>query len=156
MKAFHFPLEPLRVLRKQKERTAQQQYARTLLACDQAALQLARANAELEVGRRLFSLELNSGVAAGRLLNLQNWCRVLEGRRDERQVELAGARQAAKQALEEMTVAIRDRESLDRFSNKSRRAYDRGVQREEQKQFDEMAVQRSETPGSLQLNSRKK
>lgn len=155
MKPFRFVLEPLRVLRKQKERTAQQQYARMLLARDQAALRLAQASAELEVGWNLLRYEMSTGVAAGRLGNLQAWCKVLEHRRDERQSALAEASQAASRALEEMTGAIRDREALDRFSDKSRRAYERNVQREEQKQFDEMAVQRRELAGSLQLAGRK-
>ena len=55
MKEFTFPLESLRVLRKQKERAAQQRYAKSLAACKKAETQLLDAAVELEAGRNLLA-----------------------------------------------------------------------------------------------------
>ena len=58
----------------------------------------------------------------------------------------AEARRAANDAFRLMTVAVREREALDHFHDKSRRLWQRAFQAEEQKMFDELAVQRQ--PGS--------
>ena len=39
-----------------------------------------------------------------------------------------------------MVLATREREALDKLRDKCRRAFDRGVQRDEQKQLDEMGI----------------
>jgi len=151
MKPFHFSLESLLVLRRQKERTAQQRYARALMASEETRLQLHSATKELAVGWDLLSHELGQGIAASRLAELRAWCKVLENRWNERKAALDDARRAAGLALQDMTCAVRDREALDRFYDKSRRAHTRAVQHEEQKIFDELAVQLSGTPGPLQF-----
>ena len=50
-----------------------------------------------------------------------------------------------------MIAATRDREGLDRFYDKALLAHDREMQREEQKKFDEMAVQSNGERGLLQF-----
>jgi flagellar export protein FliJ len=150
MKAFRFPLEPLRVLRKQKERAAQQRYARSLLACKTAATQLEKAVNELNAGRDLLMKELNSGVAASKIVNLRTWCMALEIHQYERRAAWNESRRIADLALQEMTAARRDREGLDRFHDKARRLHLQDVSRDEQKNFDEIAVQLN---GAGQLQS---
>jgi flagellar export protein FliJ len=151
MKLFKFPLESLRTLRKQKERVAQQHYARALAACEAAAEQLRGANRELVAAWEMLVIELTDGAAAAQIMGRHAWCATLEARRNELQAALDEAHRAAGTAFREMVVAARDREALDRFCNKSRRAHERGVQQEEQKNFDEMAVQMSGANGLLQL-----
>jgi len=151
MKPFRFSLESLLVLRRQKERASQQQYARALTACEEIRLQLQRATAELAEGWNLLSHELTQGIAASRLASLRTWCKVLEIRWNERKVSLGEARRAADLAFQEMIIAARDREALDRFYDKSRRAHDRAVQYEEQKTFDELAVQLNGAPSLLEF-----
>jgi len=151
MKAFHFSLEPLRVLRQQKEQMAQQCYARALAACNQAGRQLQEAVVELAAGWNLLNKELERGVTADRLAGVQSWCVVLKIRRNECQAALDDARRAAGLAFQKMTLAARDRETLDRFYEKSRRSHNGKVEREEQKVLDELAVQLSATPGPLQF-----
>jgi len=141
MKEFTFPLESLRVLRKQKERAAQQRYARALEGCRKAEIQLRNAAAELETGRSLLGREMAGGIAAGQLASLRNWCLVLEIRWRERQAILTEARRVAGLLFREMAAAAREREGVDRFHDKARRAYEVQASREEQKIFDEMAVQ---------------
>jgi flagellar export protein FliJ len=151
MKPFHFSLESLRVLRQQKERAAQQRYAATLTTCHEAERQLQRATTELALGWNLLGRELEHGIVAGRLASFRTWCKALENRWNERKAVLDAARRAAELAFQEMTFAARDREALDRFHDKSRRAHDHQVQREEQKIFDELAVQLNGSPGPLQF-----
>jgi flagellar export protein FliJ len=142
MKAFNFPLESLRTLRKQREHAAQQRYARALVVCDGATRVLQLAEQELNVGHAMFTNELKAGATAARIIVLRTWCTVLEIRRNECAAALAEARRNANDAFRLMTAAARDREALDRFHEKSQRLWLRAFQADEQKTFDEMAVQR--------------
>lgn len=142
MRTFHFPLESLRTLRKQRERNAQQTYARALIVCDGAARVLRLADEELRASQVMLLGELDTGACAGRIVNLRTWCTVLEIRRHECAAALAEARRKADEAFHEMTDAVREREALDRFYDKSQTLWQRTVQAEEQKMFDELAVQR--------------
>ncbi len=142
MKAFTFPLESLRTLRQQRENAAQQVYARALAACDGAARALQFAEQELQTGRDLLTAEVAGGTTAGRIVHLRTWCTVLEIRRNESAAVLAEARRKANDAFRLMTLAVREREALDHFHDKSQRLWLRAFQAEEQKMFDELAVQR--------------
>lgn len=142
MKAFHFPLESLRTLRKQREHEAQQQYARALVICNGAERLLHLAEEELKAGRIMLIQELGACTTAARIVNLKAWCDVLEVRRHECCTALAEARSKAQQAFGAMTHAVREREALDRFHDKSKQQWQRAFQADEQKMFDELAVQR--------------
>jgi flagellar export protein FliJ len=146
MKAFNFPLESLRTLRKQREQSAQQRYARTLILCDGATRVLQIAEEELKTGHAMLVGELQTGAPASRLVNLRTWCAVLEMRRNECAAALAEARNNASEAFRLMTAAAREREALDRFHDKSQRVWQRAFQADEQKMFDELAVQRQTAP----------
>ena len=80
------------------------------------------------------------GITATRLVRTRAWCSVLETRQQERDAALKAARQAMNDAWREMMLAMRDREALDRYHDKCRRAYDREVQRGEQKRLDELGL----------------
>jgi flagellar export protein FliJ len=146
MKAFNFPLESLRTLRKQRERAAQQRYARALVVCDGAKRVLQLADEELKAGHAMLAGELEAGATAGRILNLRTWCTVLEIRRHECAAALEEARANANDAFRLLTAAARERESLDNFHDKSQRLWQRAFHAEEQKMFDELAVQRQSAP----------
>jgi flagellar export protein FliJ len=142
VKAFNFPLESLRTLRQQRERTAQQNYARALVVCDGAIRVWQLAAEELNAGHALLVGELASGAAAGRIVHLRTWCSVLEIRRNECAAAVAEARRHANDAFRLMTAAAREREALDRFHDKSHHLWQRAFHADEQKMFDELAVQR--------------
>jgi flagellar export protein FliJ len=146
MKAFNFPLESLRTLRKQRERAAQQRYARALTVCDGAARVLQLAEEELKTGHAMLVGELEAGTTASRILQLRTWCTVLEIRRQECTAALAEAKRAATDALRLLTAAAREREALDRFHEKAHTQWQRAFQADEQKMFDELAVQRQAAP----------
>jgi flagellar export protein FliJ len=154
MKKFIFPLESLRTLRKQREHAAQQRYAKALAACDQAAKQLDEVARELAGSWDTLVGELARGVTAQTVMSLRTWCTVLEIRRNERRAALEEARRLADAAFREMVSAARERESLDRFFEKSQTAHERALQQEEQKNFDEMAVQMSSMNSPMQLAGR--
>lgn len=151
MKPYRFTLQSIRVLRGQKERAAQERYAAALVACDRAAKRLNDAAAELAAGWDLLSGELANGAPACRLASTRAWCVMLELRRDERKAALQATRSAAQVAFQEMIAATQDREALDSFYQKSKRAFDREAGRIEQKNLDELAVQRPGNSGPLHL-----
>jgi flagellar export protein FliJ len=146
MKAFNFPLESLRTLRKQRERSAQQRYARALVVCDGAARVWQLAEEELKTGHAMLVGELETGTTADRIIKLRTWCTVLEIRRNECAAAHAEARRDANDAFRLMTAAAREREALDRFHEKSHTLWQRAFQADEQKMFDELAVQRQSAP----------
>lgn len=151
MKPFRFPLESLRVLRQQKENVAQQQYANALTACGVAETQLLAAVAEQAASWQAFNGDIAHGLPAGKITETRTWWLVLEIRRNERKAALDAAHRAASAAFQLMLAAVRDREAMDRFHDKSQLAHQRAVQREEQKNFDEMAVQASGANSLFQL-----
>ena len=107
-----------------------------------AGRNLQLAEAELQAGHTLFMGELATGAAAGRIVHLRTWCTVLEIRRNERAAALAEARRNVNDAFRLMTAAVREREALDRFHEKSQHLWQRAFHADEQKMFDELAVQR--------------
>ena len=146
MKGFSFPLESIRVLRQQRERAAQQRYSRSLIQRDTAEQMLKSAEVELVTGYKQLETELEHGAGIGRIVHLRTWCNVLEMRFHESEAALVEARNGATEAFNFMCAARRDRETLDRFHDKSRATWQRSCQQAEQKMLDELAVQRQSTP----------
>jgi flagellar export protein FliJ len=149
MKPFRFSLQSIRVLREQKEQIAQQHFAEAMRACEEAASQLQAASDELAAGWTSLCEELSAGVAATKLLRTRAWCNVLEHRQKQCSLALQHARRLMDAAWRDMMLATRDREILDCYHDKCRRAYDLAAQREEQKQLDEVGVRRALAPGLL-------
>jgi flagellar export protein FliJ len=141
MKAFQFSLSALSVLREQQEQAAQKKYAESLRICEEAAGRVQAASQELMTCWQELTGKLSAGVSAMEFLRARAWCNVLELRLKERTAALEQARLKVDAVWQEMLVATRDRESLDRFHDKKRRAYDQDVQRKEQQEMDELAVQ---------------
>jgi flagellar export protein FliJ len=150
MKSFHFSLSALSVLREQHEQAAQKKYAESLRFCEEAAGRVEAASRELMTCWHDLTGKLSAGVSAMEFLRARAWCNVLELRLKERTSALEQARLKVDAIWQEMLIATRDRESLDRFHNKKRRAYNLEVQRKEQKDLDELAIQLAATPGPLQ------
>lgn len=146
MKGFSFPLESIRVLRQQRERAAQQRYGRSLTQRDSAEQVLKLAGDELAAGYKTLGDEMDHGAGVGRIIHLRTWCNVLEMRYHECEAALEEARNAATESFNFMCAARRDRETLDRFHDKSHASWQRYCQQAEQKMLDELAVQRQSTP----------
>jgi flagellar export protein FliJ len=149
MKSFQFSLSALSVLREQHEQAAQKRYVEALHFCEQAAGRVETASQELMTCWRDLTGKLSAGVSAVEFLRARAWCNVLELRLKERTAALEQARLKVDAVWQEMLGATRDRESLDRFQARKRRAYNTQVQRAEQKELDELAIQLATTPGPL-------
>jgi flagellar export protein FliJ len=154
MKQFQFSLQPIRVLREQREREAQQRYAETLRRSEEAALLLQVASEELAAGWDSLCQDLSTGIAASKLHRTRAWCNVLEIRQKQRDAELKAARLAMNDAWREMTLATREREALDRYHDTCRRAFDRGAQHQEQKRLDELGLRLAAPNDLLSASSR--
>ena len=141
MKPFAFPLESLRVLRKQRERVAQQRYARALVNGRRAEQQMQTASVEWEAALAELKQAMGAGISAGQFANLRNGCLVLEIRWREHQAALLEARRVAALIFQELAAATREREGLDQFHHRARREHELQLRRSEQKIFDEMATQ---------------
>src|SRR4051812_25243890 len=121
MKSFRFSLQPIRVLREQKERTAQRNFADAMRACEEAAFQLHAASDDLASCWTSLCEELSAGVTATKLMRTRAWCSVLELRQKECAAALKQAEHAMDSAWRKMMLATRDREALDNYYHKQRR-----------------------------------
>lgn len=149
MKPFRFPLKTLRVLREQKERVAQKRYVEALRASEEAAVRLDAGAHELAAAWTALCEEVTEGATIAKLHQTRAWCGELERRCDQLAAALKAAQRLAHETWREMALATRDREALDRLSEKCRHAYDREVRRDEQKQLDEMGLRLSFPTPSL-------
>jgi flagellar export protein FliJ len=151
MKPFRFPLQPILSLKQQAEQSARERYAATLRACEQAASHLQQASVELTECWTGLCQKLAAGVTSGELLRARAWCNVLELRVKERATVLEKARHAVDAVWQELMVATREREGLDRLRDRRRVAYKRTVQAAEQKQLDELALELINSPVSVRV-----
>jgi flagellar export protein FliJ len=148
MKPFRFSLQSIRILRQQKERVAQKRYVEALRASDEAASLLDAGTQQLAAAWTSLCEEVAEGATIAKLHQTRSWCSELEKRCDQLIGGFKAAEKVAQEAWRQMTLASREREALDRLREKIRRGFDRDVQREEQKQLDEMGLRTNpSTPG---------
>ncbi len=143
MKRFHFPLQPLRTLREQQEQAAQRHYAEAMRAVEAAEQRVRETLAELESCWSWLRQRMTDGAFTQRLESTRAYCAVLGERSKQEEADLHREQQRLHGAWEALVCATRDREALDRFFEKCRRAYDRQVQRAEQKILDELGRRRT-------------
>ncbi len=141
MKPFRFPLQPLRVLREQKEQAAQKTYAEALRDCERAATSVRNASMELDDAWTVLNQEIAKGATGIQLLRLRAWCNVLELRVRDHTRDLERARENSDAMWQALMIATRNRESLEELHDRKRRAHERESQRAEQNMIDELAVQ---------------
>ena len=141
MRSFQFPLQPLRALREHKETAARERYAGALRACEEAAARVQLASTELTGCWTTLCEKLANGVKGIDFLRARAWCNVLELRVKERASALEKARHNVDAVWQDLMLATRERDTIDRFFDKRRLAYDQEFQREEQKNLDELSIQ---------------
>jgi len=146
MKPFQFPLESVRTLREHKEQQARERYAAALRFCEAAAARAQVAGDELSRAWSTLREKFASGGTGSDLARARAWCQLLELRLKERTLALEQARHAVDAVWQELMLATRDRETLDKLFTKRLAAYELDFQRSEQKRFDEMAVQVTRAP----------
>ncbi|MBC8095355.1 MAG: flagellar export protein FliJ [Akkermansiaceae bacterium] len=143
MKPFRFSLQPLRVIREQKEQKAQKAFGDALRLCDEAAFQLQASSDELVAAWTTLCREVTKGVNASEIMRSRSWCNVLELRQKDHAEALQQAQRSMEAALLQMRLATRDREAIDNYHDKRRGVYDLEVQRDEQKNLDEVGLRRT-------------
>ncbi len=143
MKAFRFSLQPIRVIREQKEQKAQKAFGDALRLCDEAAFQLKLVSDELIAAWGALCREISTGVNASQLTRTRAWCSVLELRQKDQAEALQRAQRSMDAAMNQMRLATRDREAIDNYHDKRRGVYDLETQREEQKTLDELGLRRT-------------
>src|SRR5512133_1591751 len=115
MKPFRFSLQPILALKEQAEQTARERYAETLRACEEAAARVQKASVELTECWTGLCDKLAAGVNSSELLRARAWCNVLELRVKERAAALESARHAVDAVWQQLMLASREREGLDRL-----------------------------------------
>jgi len=143
MKPFKFSLEAVATTRRRAEQTALEQYAKALLAKQNALSQLEVVQRDLDDAWLRLRNTLESGCSASAATRLRQESSYLEEDRKLREEVLAQAERAISQALQQMLAARQQREAVEKFRGKQRLTHDRDVQRETQKFLDEMATQRA-------------
>lgn len=143
MKPFRFALQPVQMLREQKEQKTQQAFGRAMRLHEEAALQLKAASEELLAGWNALCRETSTGTPASQLSRTRAWCNVLELRQRERAEALQRARRSMEAAMADMLAATRDRKAIDQYHDKCRAGHDLALQREEQKSLDELGLRRA-------------
>ncbi len=142
MKAFHFTLEAVRVLRQRQEQDAMDNYARALIARQQAVERLEAVQQQLHASWQDLRDQLARGCTAGKAAQLQNYHRALEKTRDERSAALGLAERRVNTAFAAMLAARQQREIVDKGYEKQKIRHDREQQRGEQKFLDDLASRR--------------
>lgn len=140
MKAFRFPLQAILTLRQQREQEAQRHYARKLQAVETAQRNLAATRRELQHLAEEHQLRLRQGAQSHDLRRLDLYRHVLNDRLTRLQQELATARKAAERAWLALVQATQNRQALDQYRHKLRRAYDYALARSEQRLLDDLAA----------------
>jgi flagellar export protein FliJ len=142
MKSFRFTLEAVRVVRQRQEQNAMENYARTLLARQQAMERLDAVQQQMHAGWQEFRDLLARGCAAGTAARLQLCLRALERRREDHVAALGLAERHVNAAMTAMLAARQQREIVDRCFEKQKTSHQREQLRGEQKFLDDLASHR--------------
>jgi len=142
MKAFHFTLEAVRVVRQRQEQVALDNYARTLVVRQQAVDRLEAVQRQMNSCWQDLRDLLARGCAAGKAAQAQTYLRALERRRDEHVAALGLAERQVNAAMAAMLTARQQREIVDKGYERQKTRYVREQLRGEQKFLDDLASRR--------------
>lgn len=143
MKPFKFSLEAVATTRRRAEQTAMEEYAKSLLSRQTAMSQLEAVQRDLDDAWSRLRETLESGCSASSVTRLRQQAQYLEEQRKSREEHLAQAELAVSHAMQQMLIARKQREAVEKFRGRQRLAHDRDIQRETQKFLDEIATQRA-------------
>ena len=143
MKSFRFSLEAVRIVRQRREQAALEKYGRALKAQVAARSQLVAVEWELGLGWERMRQAMAGAARAGDLAGIQNHCRLLEEQRTACLGALARAQRSLATATGELTAAKQQTEAVDKLRERQVLLHDRALQREEQKEIDEIAGRQS-------------
>jgi flagellar export protein FliJ len=141
MKAFKFTLEAVRTLRTRQEKNALEQYGKAVQTREQATRLLWKVRGELE---QIFEERRGrtDGTAAADLAQFDKWSGEVANREKECLQTVQLASQRVETVWQDLLLARKEVEIVEKYLNQQRELYDRSLDREEQKSLDEMAGRR--------------
>jgi len=139
MKAFRFSLQTILILREEAEHEAQRHYCRMLGEVEAVKTGLAGVKRQMAALAAAQQAKLAVALPACELQQLGNFRVVLEERRNQLQQNLVRAQSAAELARGKHLKSRQDRQAIENYRQKLRRAYDQKAARDEQKVVDDLA-----------------
>jgi flagellar export protein FliJ len=143
MKRFRFSLQAPLLVRQRTEQKAREKYANALAARQRALERLSAVHREQSEWWARWRTEMSRGCAAGALVQWAACDRTLTEQRQRAETAVSEAETASNQALQEMLLARRDREVVEKHLQRQRDQYGRELGREEQKTMDDLAQRRA-------------
>lgn len=143
MKTFRFTLEAVRTVRQRQENAALEQYARALVARQQAFDALDTIEEQITRDNTQWQELLAAGCNAAQAAQAQQYHRSLEKRLEESILALNAAERRVNAASNTMLAARQQREIVDVYREKQLARHQRLTMREEQKNLDEFAGRRA-------------
>jgi len=139
MKRFQFNLQAVLTLRQREEQNAMDAYAKELLGRQQALVRLAEVEAEIDRTRTEWRQSAADGCSAFKLVQAQLSYAKLSDRRDLCARNLSEAERRTSACLAAMLEGRQKRRIVDKYYDKRRAEFDRGVMTMEQKESDDLA-----------------
>jgi flagellar export protein FliJ len=153
MKRFTFPLESLRLLRKQKEEHALQVCAEATRRAQAVVHRLEALRAEQEQHRQAARRQIDTGAEARDLAQTAAFLRTVVEQETRLAAELRTAEAQVQQARQALSRATRDHDALQYYREKLHHAYCAQEARQEQKALDEAGSRLMRRAGSGLLRS---
>jgi flagellar export protein FliJ len=143
MKKFHSSLQAVLTVRQRQEQTALEHFSRAVTARQLATGRLNEAKRECQAAWALSRERTAAGAPAAHLAQLHDYCHDMEKLEKECAQIVAAAQVVVDQKWEKLVMARQAREAVDKFLERQRERYDRELQGEEQKMFDDISHQRT-------------
>lgn len=141
MKKFRFSLQAVLTVRQRQEQTALESFSRAVAARQQAVERLNESQRACREAWELSRVRTAAGAPAIHLAQLHDYCQNMEEFQKECVRAVAAAQVVVDQKWEKLVAARQAREAVDKFLERQRERYDRELQREEQKMFDDVSHQ---------------
>ena len=140
--SFNFTLEPIRALREQAEKQAQEALARELRRHRERETELRRASLRVDEARDSTGLVPGTEVSGHDLRAFQAYMERVERERDAAADGVAAQARQVDAGRSRLAQAARDHEALVRLKERRRSEHDRAVARAESATLDEVALVR--------------
>ena len=141
MKKFRFSLQAVLTVRQRQEQTALEHFSKAIATRQLATDRLNEAKRECQGAWALSRARTAAGASAIHLVQLHDYCQNMEELQKECQRAVVAAQAVVDQKWEKLVTARQAREAVDKFLERQRERYDRELQREEQKMFDDVSHQ---------------
>lgn len=138
MKPFRYKLQAVQMLRERKEHEAAEQYALALALRAQALKRLEDVEHQLSLARFEIQELVTAGCPVHQVSRRQQFCTVIQERRNQCTTELQSAERTVQQRFSAMLAARQEREAVEKHHEKCRQEHQRGLQREEQRWLDDL------------------